>query len=57
MNRNKKREETMYFISESEYIYLPLLVLSKTYRHCTINKNKNQIFYLNFRKNGVMHHE
>lgn len=57
MNEIKKREETMYFISESEYIYLPLLVPSKTYIYSTINKNKNQIFCSNFSKKGVMHYE
>ena len=43
MKKNKKR---MYYISETEYIYFPLivrLVRSKTYLYSIINTNKNQL--------------
>ncbi len=40
---NKKREKRMYYISQSEYIYFPLTVHSKTYLYSTINTRKNQL--------------
>lgn len=40
---NKKREKRMYYISQSEYIYFPLTVRSKTYLYSTINIRKNQL--------------
>jgi hypothetical protein len=43
MKKNKKREKRMYYISEIEYIYFPLIVRSKTYLYSTINTNKNQL--------------
>lgn len=43
MNKNKKREKRMYYVSETEYIYFPLIVRSKNYFHSTINTRKNQL--------------
>ena len=43
MNKIKKRENRMYFLTQTEYIYLPLRVQSKTYIYSTTKKNKNQI--------------
>ena len=43
MKKNKKREKRIYYISETEYIYFPLIVRSKTYLYSTINTNKNQL--------------
>ena len=43
MNSNKKRENKMYFISQSEYIIFPLRVRLKTYIYSTTNNKKNQL--------------
>lgn len=50
MNKIKKRENRMYFLTQTEYIYLPLRVPSKTYIHSTIYGNKNQMLYSNLYK-------
>lgn len=35
----------MYYISATEYIYLPLKITFKIYPYCTMNKVKNQLKY------------
>ena len=50
MNKIKKRENRMYFLTQTEYIYLPLRVPSKTYIYSNIKKNKNQMLYSNLYK-------
>ena len=50
MNRNEKREKRMYFISDTEYIYFPLTVRSKTYTHYMIKSGINQLKFNNCRQ-------
>ena len=45
MKNKQKREKQMYFISDTEYIYFPLIVRSKTYSYFTTYNNKNQWIY------------
>ena len=54
MNENEKREKRMYFISDSEYIYFPLTVRSKTYTYYTIKSKINQLKFDNYRQMKVI---
>lgn len=54
MNKNEKREKRMYFINDSEYIYFPLAVRSKTYTYYTIKSKINQLKFDNCRQMKVI---
>lgn len=45
MNFNKKRGDKIYFISDHEYILLPLQVQQKTFINYNISFKKNQVLY------------
>ncbi len=52
MNDNKKRGSKIYFISDHEYILLPLQVHKQTYLYYTMKHNKKQRFYSILSKMG-----
>ena len=47
---NKKRGAKIYFISDHEYILLPLHISNKIQYYFNRNNNKNQLIYANFIK-------
>lgn len=52
MNNNKKRGSKIYFISDHEYILLPLQVHTQTYLYYTTKQNKKQCLYSILSKMG-----
>lgn len=52
MNRNKKRGDKIYFISDHEYILLPLQAYKKTFINYNICFRKNQVLYERRGKNA-----
>ena len=54
MIHKTKREKRMYFLNQSEYIYFPLTVRSKTYSYYTIKNKINQLKFDNYRQMKVI---
>ena len=55
MNENKKRENKMYFISETEYIYFPFKKINCNYNN--IKRFGNQLICLNSKRAEVIYNE
>ena len=53
---NNKREKRMYYISDNEYIYFPLIVRSKTYPYFTTKRSKKQRISQNFKRFDVVNY-
>lgn len=53
MNENTIRENKMYFISDTEYIYLPIQVRSKTHKYFTTQESINQLVHSIYNKKKV----
>ena len=57
MNLKKKKENKMYFISDSEYIYFPFSINFKNYKNNNIKIFRNQLICLNPRNEDVIYNE
>lgn len=55
MNKKRKRENKMYFISDTEYIYFPFSV--NNYQYNNTNKIQNQLKRLKCYEKEVIHNE